>query len=289
MKNGFTLIEAIIAFTILTWLVMVSVLGYFSFQKSSNLSNNVQEFVSVLKLAQNKALASENSSKYGVYINTATMPNQFILFRGNNYASRLPEYDLVYFLSNSIIFSNVDLGSDHEIVFNRITGFSDQAGSVSLQEKTNASLTKIIYISNFGTISFNLFPSDNSLDSNRVKDSRHIEFEYNRVINTSNETINLNFNGSQNYPIIINNYLSGGQIKWRGTINVDGSNQIVEIDTIRLNNPDTLFSIYRDKRYNNKSLQITLSGDSSGYLANYLADGITTNPTSIYVTSFQVQ
>jgi len=287
MKNGFSLIEIIVVIAVLACLVGISIFGYFYFRKNSDLNNNIQEFISVLKLAQNKALASENGSKYGVYIDTATTPNQYLLFRGNSYASRLPEYDSVYTLSSSVIFSNISLGGVSEVVFNKVTGFSDQAGNISFQEKSDASRTKSIYISNSGTISFNPFASDNSLDSNRVKDSRHVEFNYSRNIDTAVENIVLNFNGEQTQPIIINSHLVGGQIKWRDTINVDGVDQTVQVDTVRLNNPDTVFSIYRDKRYNTKSLRITISGDNSGYLADYLADGTTTNPTSIYVSNLE--
>ena len=78
--------------------------------------------------------------------------------------------------------------------------------------------------------------------------------------------------------------MQNGQIYWLGEVNVGGVGQRVEVSTHRLNDPDTLFSIRRDRRYNNVSLQITLSGDSSGYLLNYNSDGSVTTKQSIFAS-----
>lgn len=125
-----------------------------------------------------------------------------------------------------------------------------------------------------------------TLDANRVKDSRHVQFVYNRNINTDNENIILTFDSSETRTIQINSYLSGDEFRWQDTIDVGGSNQTVEIFIDGLDGSNPSFSIHRDRRYNNKSLDITISGDSSGYLAQYSADGSTTDPSSIYVSGF---
>jgi prepilin-type N-terminal cleavage/methylation domain-containing protein len=260
-NSGFTLIELVIVIAIISVLIAIVIPNFFSFNKSSNLDNSVREFISVLKLAQNKTLSSENYDQYGVYLNTGISPNQYIIFKGTDYASRDTSFDQLYSLPEIIEFYNVNLSGGNQIIFDRLTGASN-SGDISIRLKIDINQNKTVYISSSGTISF--APESNSLDESRVKDSRHLQFNYNRNIDTATENIILTFDNSQTETIQIGLYLVGGELQWQGTVNIDGTDQVIEINTHRLNNPDTLFSIHRDRRYNNKSLIITISGDSSG-------------------------
>ena len=58
-------------------------IAFYSTKKKSDLDNGTQEFVSALKLAQNRTLSSENNSQYGVYLDVLPDPNQYILFKSN--------------------------------------------------------------------------------------------------------------------------------------------------------------------------------------------------------------
>ncbi len=89
--------------------------------------------------------------------------------------------------------------------------------------------------------------------------------------------------------IPINQYLSLGQFDWSGTVDVGGTNQTIRIHTLRFNSPDTQFSAHRDRRFNDKALEITVSGDGSGNVVQYSANGLTTNFTSIFVSNFAWQ
>lgn len=125
-----------------------------------------------------------------------------------------------------------------------------------------------------GSLPDTLLPSD----ENRIKDSRHVHFDYSRVISIAAERLILTFDYDGSpiiQEIIIADNLQDGQIFWQG--------QNIKIQTHRLNNPDTQFSVYRDRRYNVKSLKIEISSDSSGDLIRYQADGQTIKGNSIYV------
>lgn len=283
-NRGFTLIEVILVVIILGILATISISDFILFKKKSDLNNSVQEFTGILKFAQNKALSSENDSQYGVYLDATVSPSKYVLFKGASFALRDASFNnQTYFLANTVEFFGISLGGGSEVVFNKLTGTAMQSGSVSLRLASNASQTKTVYISSSGTVSFNLL---NPSDANRAKDSRHLHFDYSRSINTANENIKLTFNGNVDQIIPIAAYLTGGQINWQGTVNAGGANQTVRIHTHKLNNPDTRFSIHRDKRLNDKSLVITISGDGSGNLAQYSADGLTTTYSSIYVSNF---
>jgi len=281
---GFTLFEIIIAIAILSILVAIGIPNFFSLKKSIDLDNNVQGIISALKLAQNKTLSSENDSQYGVFIDTAVSPNRYVLFKGADYVSREPDADVVYYLENATEFYDISLGGGNEIVFDRVTGASEEAGSLSVRMSTDTERNKTIYIANSGAVGF--APPAASYDGSRIKDSRHVRFDYSRTIDTATESLTLIFDSSVSRPVPISSFLVGGQLKWRDVVNVGGVDQVIEIDTRKLNDSGTVFTILRDKRYNDKSLDITISGDSSGYLAQYSADGLEVNHSSIYASNF---
>lgn len=296
INHGFTIIEVVIVIAVLVILAAVSVGSLMSIQKQIDLNNTSQELVGVMQLAQNKTLASESDDRYGVYLDFSSQPNRYILFQGSTYASRTQSYDQKHLLPSSIKFSqSTNLGGSREVDFDKLTGASDQSGQIVLQNISTSKEVNI-YVSSSGSVGFASLPA--SSDNDRLKDSRHIHFDYSRSItyNTSvspctGETVDLYFNGAslpqQQIPVCSN--LVAGEIEWLGTVSVSGSSQTVQVHTHRLNNPDTQFSIHRDGRLNTKSLIIKLSGDSSGNLASYSADGLTTSHSSIYVSNFAWQ
>ena len=285
-ENGFTLLELIVVVAILVIVGAISIPSIVSLQKIPQLNNTSEEIINTLRIAQNKTLSSEQNSQYGVYFNTATSPHQYILFKGVSFALRDSSFDQIYSISSIIEFYAVNTGGNNEVVFDKLTGSTANFGNVSLRLKEDTSKTRIIYIDNSGVIG--AVTLSVPLDT-RIKDSRHIDFNYTRSIDTATENIILTFNGNIVKTIPISQYLVSGQFYWKDIVNVNSVNQTITIHTLRLNSPDTLFSIYRDLRFNNASLTIKISGDNTGTLSEYSADGLTTNFHSIYVNNFAWQ
>ena len=288
--KSFTLIEILTVVGILLVLTAIAVPAYHYFQAESELSNTTEEVITILRLAQNKTLASEGASQWGVFFNNSASPHQFVLFKGANYLSRDPAFDEAHRLPTSVEIYEINLGGGNEIIFKRLIGETAQTGNIVLRLKTD-SKTKTVYIEQSGKVGlvFPVIPSD----QNRVKDSRHLHFYYNRLIDTNIEKITLTFEGGATEEIQISANLKEGQIFWEGEVGEAGATQKLKIHTHRLNDPITWrgatisytqFSIHRDRRYNNKTLIITISGDTSGSLVGYSADGLTTTSASIYIT-----
>ncbi len=285
-SKGFTIIEMLIVVTILMVLVAMAVQPFFTIKKATDVDTAAEEFMGVVKLAQSRTVSSENSVQYGVYLNTSSLPNQYIMFKGASYATRDTTADVTYLLPNTVQFSGVSLGSVNQIVFDKLTGASEESGTISIRSKVDNSQSKTMYVTSSGVINS---ASTAPLDDNRVKDSRHIQFDYSRIINTSTESVVLYFDNTVTESIPMSENLTNGQFQWSGTVTVGGVGQTVSVITHRLNNPDTEFSIHRDGRYNTKSLKVSISGDASGYLVNYSADGLTTTHTSTYISNFAWQ
>jgi len=290
MKNSFALIEALLIIGILFILLSIALPNFRLFQQQSDLNDAIEEIINTLRLAQNKTLASEGDDQWGVYFETSTFPHQYILFKGKSFATRDLSADEVHKLPNSVEIYEVDLWGGNEIVFKKVTGFTSstsQFGKVSLRLRRDPIKNKTIYIENSGLVG--LTPPTIASDVERIKDSRHVHFDYKRQISTSTERIILTFTSDHSTTvkeIIIAENIKDGQIYWEGEVSVGGEIQKIKIHTHRLNDPilGTQFCIHRDRRYNNKALKVEISGDSTGDLIEYDAEGQTKKGDSFYVS-----
>lgn len=289
-QRYFTLVEFLIIISIIFVLIVLGVINFRSFQKEFILENAAEEIINVLKLAQSKTLASEGASQWGVYFETSTSPHQYILFQGSTFQSRTTSSDEIQQLPFSVEFSEINLGEKSEVVFNRISGIVDQPGSVSLRLINDLSKTKKIYIENSGLVGLKIFPSPS--DENRLKDSRHVHFNYNRDISTSSEKLVLTFTFDSSTTVKEINLaenIKDGQIFWEGEIDVGGEIQKIKIHTHYLNDPvfKTQFCIHRDRRYNNKAFTLDINDipdPDPGTLISFDSEGQTQQGTSIYVS-----
>jgi len=284
-QNSFSLIEILIVVGILLLLGAIAYPAFNVFRNQMALSNSSEEIVNTLRLVQNKTLASEESSQYGVYFDTSSSPHQYTFFKGSDYASRDVSYDVVHEIADIVEIYEIDLeGGGNEVVFEKVTGSTYQSGKVSVRLSGDPSRARTIGIRSTGQISIGteVPPSDTI----RTNDSRHVHFDYSRDINTATESIVLNFEGGVTETIAININLIGGQLFWEGDVDVNGEIQRIKIHTHRLNSPDTRFCVHRDRRYNTKALTIDIDDSPDfdpGTLVEYSADGIITDGTSVFI------
>ncbi len=283
-KNiGFTLIEILVLITIVIVLFSISILVLSSFRAETELNEVVERVVILLEDARTRTVSSQDDSRYGVYFDDQSTPNALIFFKGSSYSLRDPSFDEDYFFPSDIRLETISLAEGNEVVFQKITGETSSWGYVALASARDLEKTKTVYVSRMGQI--DMKDSGSPSDESRNKDSRHVHFSYTRTIDVLTESVILSFeyNGSvYEYEIPMDSNMRGDQFYWQGEIEVDDSLQRLTLQTQRLNNPDTEFCIHRDRRYNDKALSVSLSGDSSGPLISYSADGLNTNSSSIY-------
>ncbi len=272
---------------ILIILSSFAISAIYNFQKESDFNSTVREIINTLRLAQAKTLGAEEAAQWGVYFTTSTGSHQYILFKGENFSLRTTSSDEISKISKTIEFSEIDFQGGQEVVFNRLTGETSQFGKISLRIKNQPTKLRTIYVARAGYVGLS---TSSVSDEERLKDSRHVHFNYSRQISTSTEKLILSFEGGVTKEIIIADNLKENQINWQGEIEVEGEIQKLKIQTHRLNSPDSQFCIHRDKRYNSKSLDIDIDGDpaypsQSPTLIRYQADGLTSQGNSIYVSS----
>jgi len=267
LKKGITFIELLTTISILIILAVMGLSAFFSFQKKADFSKDFLQIKESLKLAQSRALSSEGDSKWGVYFASS----QYTIFKGSDYASRDVLFDESFLLQKAEIIT-ADFQGEREVVFKKVSGAPDNEGKILLELNNEQ---KAIIVEKNGKIET---ATSTASDLDRIKDSRHVHIEYSRAIDTISEKLILTFDEGTVQEIVIADNLNGGQILWKGEIEVLGETQIIEIKTHRLNSPDTQFCIHRDRRFNTRGFSLDIDGDpnyplSSPILIEYLADG----------------
>lgn len=139
--KGFTFIEFLLAMTIITVLLTLTVPLGIRFYTSQQLDTTAEEVVQALRRAQLKSM-SQSEYSFGVYMGSG----QYVLFRGGSYGSNDDEE--VFDVSGNISFSGLS-----EVVFSKLNGIPSVIGDIIL---TSENGTRIININQVGRINYGL-------------------------------------------------------------------------------------------------------------------------------------
>ncbi len=256
--RAFTLIEFLIVIGVLAIVLVVSVSAFSFLTKKSDLDSLRDNIVSALQLAKNKTLASEKANQYGIYFDISTDPDQYVIFQGDNYASRNISFDEINKFSKTTRISAVNFnGIGSEVVFNRLNGATNNYGSIVLAStKTNE--TRIIYVYPSGEISFQ---PESVSGTGRIIDSRHIHF--NLGWNITGATI-LKFDfiqAGRTEQIAMADYFSVAEFDWEGEFLINNQIQKMRVHTHQLES--TLLCVHRDRdeEQNNEEVYIYIVQD----------------------------
>jgi prepilin-type N-terminal cleavage/methylation domain-containing protein len=148
-KTGFTLMEMLMVISIM----IVLTAAFFSFQSnlvnSAHLISNTDEIVQTLRLARSSSITRYRDSGWGVFFDA----DKFILFKGDDYATRDPLFDEEKDLPNTLSISNISLnGGTNYIAFEKINGETTNYGSLQLIDNNKI---KIVTINQKGLIEQN--------------------------------------------------------------------------------------------------------------------------------------
>lgn len=280
-SEGFTLIEILIVVAIIAVVTLVALASLSTLQRQVDITSSSQNIISVLHLARSKTLASEGANSYGVHFETS----QYVLFTGTSYSSS-DTNNKVYSLSG-VQISQINLaGGGSEVVFDRIQGTTSENGNIVLVSTTNASQTAQIDINSSGQTSLDTIITT---ANTRIVDSRHLHFDFSGGTNDcdsnlgwsikTSTTLTLVWTDSPNPTVTQNIPMAGffnadkSVFDWSGTVGVNGANQTLRIHTHCLSAFNTLLSIDRDLRYNNKALTVSIDGKQ---IVSYTDAGVAT-------------
>lgn len=148
LKSGLTSVELLVALAVLLVLGAAVVAGFGSMRNKSALDSAAYEVVSVLNQARLKTLASQNDRPYGVHFES----QRAVLFKGTAFSGGDPSNEEANIPLSVEILPAVLNGGGSDVVFKRLTGETDNYGTITLSLKSDPSKIKIIIIEATGVI-----------------------------------------------------------------------------------------------------------------------------------------
>ncbi len=267
-RQGFTLIEILVVISVIILIVSITNISYRYFERNTELTITAQKIVSVIKLAQNKAVSSEGDSQYGVHFES----NKYILFKGITYQEGADD-NIENTVSSSLEINNINLtGEGSNIVFQKINGRTEQDGTINLVLISEPNNLETINIHSSGQIELASLLSE-CCNTNYLTDNRHVHFDLGWSIQNA---ITLTFYSSEipEATVDINMFdyfnIDKTEFDWDGVININGQNQTLKIHTHFLDEFNTVLCIHRDGSLNNKPLQILIDNKD---ITSYTAEG----------------
>lgn len=145
-SEGFTLIEILAVITIAAILFAIIISGFSGLRQHSDFNLAGDDSISFLQEARAKTLSSDSASVYGVHFET----NKFVFFAGNTY-NPLDSSNKDRLLPPTVEMSPTNLnGGGDDVIFKRLTGETDQYGTITLRLTSDPTTTRIIEISSTG-------------------------------------------------------------------------------------------------------------------------------------------
>lgn len=142
LNCGVTLIEIIIVLFILTIVAALSVSSFIGYGKREKLDKAAEIVVATLAEARTLTLASKGGNVYGVHFDADAV----VLFRGVTYDPNDPTNSKIL-LDKSVKISAFSLsGGSAEAVYNRLTGKTQNNGTVTLIVSDDPSMSRTITI-----------------------------------------------------------------------------------------------------------------------------------------------
>jgi prepilin-type N-terminal cleavage/methylation domain-containing protein len=146
MRRGFTLAEIVIVVGIIAMSAGLLSLADIGQLLSGSFRSDRDALVVLLQHARAQAMANVcmgNACTGGVAHGVKIIPNQFVLFQGDTYATREPEYDATTAYYSVVI-------ADGEVVFEPLSG--DASATTITVADISGQRTSIISIGNEGQI-----------------------------------------------------------------------------------------------------------------------------------------
>lgn len=151
IKKGFTLIEILVVLAISA--VILSILLSFlnNFSRTQALDKDYLSVVSLIEQAKSASINSKQASQYGVYFASSSA----VLFKGLSYISTSSS-NQIYNLNSRVSISSLNFvgSSSNQVVFDRLTGYANASGTISISLQNSTSSDKIIRIYKTGTIEY---------------------------------------------------------------------------------------------------------------------------------------
>ncbi len=147
ISKGFTLIEIIFVIFIAV-LLIAATFPLSKFRDNKLLISTSEVIYSTMNEARSNTLASKNDFQYGVHFES----NKVVLFRGASYSSGDNNNEEIK-IQNTISLTQISLnGGGVDILFDRLTGNTNNFGSIKIQLARDSSIFRTISVEKTGVV-----------------------------------------------------------------------------------------------------------------------------------------
>lgn len=126
IKKAFTLIEIIIVFAIITIVVGIITFSFYNINKLQALDKGTLNILSLLDEARYSAMSSKEFINYGVHLTE----DSATFFKDNYVENNI--YNKKYVINNNLTISDISILGGNDIIFNKITGKTNNYGSIKV-------------------------------------------------------------------------------------------------------------------------------------------------------------
>ncbi len=151
--RGFTLIELLITIAITVAAATLGIMNLVSHRQERDLTLTTQEIATVIRNAQDRSIAQEEGSRWGVYFENPSSGSDFYeLFKGTTYATGT-------IVSKSVLRSNIQFdvpisNSSSTVIFSPITGLPDASSTIKISLIGKSTSSSTITINSNGEITY---------------------------------------------------------------------------------------------------------------------------------------
>ena len=149
-REGFSLVELLLALSIIAVLGTVGMINLSAFSQERALLSQAEKMVVVVRDVQQKAAAEEGASAWGIKVtNNASSSDTYETFYGASYAAGT--VDDTFYLPTGLVLAAPAAGSSTEVVFTKGTGAPNATATIDM-ETLSASRNYRININAAGTV-----------------------------------------------------------------------------------------------------------------------------------------
>ncbi len=153
-RSGFTIVEVAVSVVLLVIIAVVAIAYLPSFRTGSDLTTTASQMTTLLREAQNNAVAQKNNVAWGVHFENPTGGHPFYaIFNSSTYSVGVivSRYNLPSTIGYTT--TTLNLGSTTDVIFTVITGSPNASTSVSIYSLASSTQGQVISIATGGTVS----------------------------------------------------------------------------------------------------------------------------------------
>ena len=148
-RTGISIIETVVVAAIVLLLAYMVLASFSQFRIKKTMDAAVEEVLAAFSQAHLDTIASKNSQQYGVHLDA----NSVVYYIGPTYVADTST-NISYAIHPVLEIANITLaGGGVNVLFNRLTGGTSQAGTFEVRQKGNSAVRTIITVNGTGAIS----------------------------------------------------------------------------------------------------------------------------------------